>query len=99
MKYNKLVRDKIPEILDSKGIKYEKRVVDKDEYISELIKKLKEEVDEFLQDGSIEELSDVLEVIKALENTDKYSNLEEVRVNKKEEKGGFERGYICKGEK
>lgn len=43
--YNKLVRDKIPEILDKKGISYEKRIASLEEYKSELIKKLGEEVE------------------------------------------------------
>ena len=44
--YNKLVRDKIPEILDEKGITYEKRTASPEEYKAELIKKLGEEVEE-----------------------------------------------------
>jgi predicted house-cleaning noncanonical NTP pyrophosphatase (MazG superfamily) len=43
-KYNKLVRDKIPEYLDKKGISYEKRIAsNEEEYKAELIKKLEEE--------------------------------------------------------
>ena len=45
--YNKLVRDKIPEILDAKNISYEKRIASLEEYKVELIKKLGEEVIEF----------------------------------------------------
>ena len=44
VKYNKLVRDKIPELLDSKGISYEKRIATPEEYRVELIKKLQEEI-------------------------------------------------------
>jgi predicted house-cleaning noncanonical NTP pyrophosphatase (MazG superfamily) len=49
--YNKLVRDKIPAILDQKGIPYEKRIASKEEYRIELIKKLVEEVGEFSEEG------------------------------------------------
>ena len=44
--YNKLVRDKIPEYLDEKGISYEKRIATEKEYKEELIKKLKKEIEE-----------------------------------------------------
>lgn len=64
--YNKLVRDKIPEILDVKGIAYEKRIADPEEYTLELIKKLGEEIQEFSEAGDVEELADIVEVIEAL---------------------------------
>ncbi|KKQ87967.1 MAG: hypothetical protein UT09_C0006G0001, partial [Parcubacteria group bacterium GW2011_GWF2_38_8] len=59
-KYNKLVRDKIPNILDAQGISYEKRVATSEEYKAELIKKLEEETKEFSEVGSPEELADVI---------------------------------------
>lgn len=98
-KYNKLVRDKIPEFLDSKNIPYEKRIAEENEYKIELIKKLDEEVKEFLVAGEIEELADVIEVIEAIKKLEVYKNVEEVRMNKFNEKGGFENKIILKGEK
>jgi predicted house-cleaning noncanonical NTP pyrophosphatase (MazG superfamily) len=98
-KYNKLVRDNIPEILDQKGISYEKRIASEEEYKAELIIKLQEEMREFLEAGDIEELADILEVIRALEKLPEYQHLEEVRKNKVEEKGAFEERIILKGEK
>jgi len=62
-KYNKLVRDKILEFLDSIGISYEKRTATQKEYEIELIKKLKEEINEFLKTQNNEELADIIEVI------------------------------------
>ena len=62
MKYNKLVRDKIPEILDKKGVSYEKRIASDEEYKIELVKKLEEEVAEFKEALSSDELADVMEV-------------------------------------
>ncbi len=97
--YNKLVRDKIPEILDQKGVVYEKRIASPEEYKQELIKKLREELEEFEQAGDIEELADVLEVIEALKQLPEYQDVENVRIQKKEERGGFEGGIILKGEK
>jgi len=61
--YNKLVRDKIPQILDVKLVSYEKRIASEDEYKAELIKKLVEEAKEFSEAGSPEELADVIEVV------------------------------------
>lgn len=97
--YNKLVRDKIPEWLDSKGIDYEKRIADDAEYKAELIKKLQEEVTEFTEDNSAEELADVIEVIQSLCRLPEYNDVEQVRIKKLEEKGGFEKRIILKGEK
>lgn len=97
--YNKLVRDKIPEILDTKGVVYEKRIATQEEYKVELIKKLREELEEFEVVGDTEELSDLMEVVEALKLLPEYSDAEEVRIKKKEERGGFEERVIIKGEK
>lgn len=97
--YNKLVRDKIPQILDAKGVPYEKRIADVVEYKKELVVKLQEEVDEFKVVGDIEELADVMEVIEALKNLPEYAEVEAKRIQKKAEKGGFEDWIILKGEK
>ena len=99
-KYNKLVRDKIPEILDEKGISYEKRIASNEkEYKVELIKKLHEEIKEFIETPSPEELADILEVIEALKKLPDYQNVEDVRIKKKEEKCAFEKMIILRGEK
>ena len=95
--YNKLVRDKIPEILDKKGVSYEKKIASAEEYKIELIKKLDEEVKEFSEAGDLEELADVLEVVEALKNLPEYSNVEVIRQKKKEERGGFDQKIILKG--
>lgn len=97
--YNKLVRDKIPEILDRKGISYEKRVATAEEYREELIKKLLEEANEFMIAKNSEELADVIEVIESLKSLSDYSDVEEVRLAKLEEKGGFLDRVILKGQK
>lgn len=97
--YNKLVRDGIPKILDKKGISYEKRIASLEEYKSELIKKLEEEVAEFVEAGDPEELSDVAEVIEALKKLPEYADVERLRLKKHEERGGFDAKIILKGEK
>ena len=97
--YRKLVRDKIPEILDTKGIPYEKSIASPKEYKEGLIKKLTEEASEFAEAGSPEELADVLEVVEALRKLPEYYDVEKIRLKKLEERGGFEERIILKGEK
>lgn len=97
--YNKLVRDKIPEILDKKGVSYEKKIATPEEYKIGLIKKLEEEIEEFSEAGNPEELADVIEVIEALKKLPDYTGVEELRRKKSEEKGAFEQRIILKGEK
>lgn len=89
--YNKLVRDKIPEIIAAKGgVATTKTLLD-DEYVASLRQKLQEEVDEFLADSTIEELADILEVVHALGRTlaVEPEEIEQVRQRKSVERGGF----------
>jgi predicted house-cleaning noncanonical NTP pyrophosphatase (MazG superfamily) len=97
--YNKLVRDKIPEHLDIKGIPYEKSVASPEEYKKRLLEKLIEEMEEFKEAQNAEELADILEVIDALKKLPEFANVEEIKKKKLAEKGGFEKRIILKGEK
>lgn len=97
--YTKLVRDKIPQILDESGVVYETWTATEEEYKAELIKKLIEETEEFSVDGSAEELADVLEVILALKALPEYVGVEAVRQAKLEERGGFLQKVMLQGEK
>jgi predicted house-cleaning noncanonical NTP pyrophosphatase (MazG superfamily) len=99
MHYNKLVRDKIPEYLTSIGVPFEVSVADEAEYTEELYKKLLEEVQEFLNAKSSEELADVMEVIDALRKLPEFANVLEVKMQKLKKKGGFEKRIIVKGER
>ncbi len=98
MKYEKLVRDKIPEMLDSKNIPYEKRIADDLEYKEALITKLGEEIQEFLADKNVEELADILEVVDALKKLPEFSDVLLVQAQKREKRGGFEKRIIAKGD-
>ncbi len=99
-RYEKLVRDNMPDILDQKGVPYERIDASPERYKEELIKKLLEEVTEFLKSGGdIEELADTVEVIEALKQIPEYQDVESVRLKKREERGGFDKRIILKGEK
>jgi predicted house-cleaning noncanonical NTP pyrophosphatase (MazG superfamily) len=97
--YEKLVRDRIPEMLDAKGVPYEKRIADDAEYRVELLKKLVEEAHEFEEAGAPEELADVLEVVEALRSLPEYADVGALKEQKRTERGGFEGRFILKGEK
>ena len=97
--YQKLVRDKIPEYLTTKGISFEQHVATDEEYRQALIDKLVEEAAEFAEAGAPEELADVMEVVLALRTLPEYAEVEVERLKKLEEKGGFERRFIVRGEK
>ena len=90
--YNKLVRDKIPEIIESSGKKAITTVLsNEEEYLTELDRKLNEECAEYQQDKNIEELADMLEVIYAITLARGYSveELEQIRREKAEKRGRF----------
>lgn len=91
--YNKLVRDKIPEEINKKGDrKANYRILDDNEYLKELDKKLFEEAHEFVEEHSVEELADLMEVIGAIMKVNNISldDVEEARNIKNGKKGKFE---------
>ena len=91
MVYNKLVRDKIPDIIERQGRKAVFSVLEDAEYTEALERKLDEEVQEFHSDKNLEELADILEVVYALTENIGCSKeqLLEAYVKKHEERGGF----------
>lgn len=97
--YNKLVRDKIPEIIhiDYKICDFE--MIDGRRKFRLLQKKLQEEVNEFLADNrNIDELADIMEVVFAIADILGVSEEEllKVRTEKREKRGGFEQGIFLK---
>ena len=90
--YNKLVRDKIPENINSIiGRTCNYKILDEDEYMKELDKKLFEEAHEFIEEHSVEELADLTEVILAIMKAKNISKeqVEEARRIKNNKKGSF----------
>lgn len=101
MIHNKLVRDKIPEIIKESGKKCKTKVLSEKDYVFELERKLSEEVHEYKLDKNPDELCDVLEVVYALAAARGMSveELEAKRVAKKEGRGGFDgRVYLIEAE-
>lgn len=90
--YNKLVRDKIPAIIESEGRGVKSRILSNTEYREELNKKLQEEVKEYLEDNNTEELADIVEVIYGILNSMDVSieEFEKIRKDKVERKGAFQ---------
>lgn len=89
--YNKLVRDKIPEIIKADGKKFKTRILEDREYLKELIKKLKEEAAEFEENPSVEELADIKEIIIAIREAlgIHAGELEDMRRKKADTNGRF----------
>ena len=100
--YNKLVRDNIPDIIRSNGETPVTKILDNTEYKKELEAKLNEEYLEVLESSGksrIEELGDMLEVIKALAELENSSLDEVIEVRKEKclKRGGFnKRIYLIK---
>lgn len=89
--YNKLVRDKIPEIIRTQGETPNIRILEQEEYLRHLEAKLDEEVGEYHWDKNAEELADILEVILALAEANGCSKEELLAVYEKKHtaRGGF----------
>lgn len=97
----KLVRDKIPEIIEADGKTPVTRILEQDEYLRELDRKLNEEVAEYQSDKSLEEMADVLEVLFAICEGRGYSieDLMATKQKKQEERGGFQKRIFWEGNK
>lgn len=97
-KYNKLVRDKIPEIIEASGKMCVTERLSDERYFEHLNAKLTEECTEFRIDGSLEELVDIIEVVYAIANAKGVSNgeLDRIRQEKVNRNGKFENRIFLK---
>ena len=89
--YNKLVRDRIPEIIEASGAECKTEILADEKYLEMIDAKLDEELAEYHKDQNIEELADLLEVIYSVAIAHGYSieELERIRENKVEKRGAF----------
>ena len=96
---NKLVRDKIPKIIESDGRTCKTRILSDDEYIIELNKKLQEEVNEYLESGEALEIADIVEVLRAILDSKhiSYDDFEKLRCEKFAKNGGFSDKIFLEG--
>ncbi len=96
--YNKLVRDKIPKIIEDSGKTCEIEVLDDKTYLEILDKKLTEELNEYYESHNAEELADLLEVVYATAKARGYTKeqLEEIRQNKADKRGAFDQKILLK---
>ncbi|MDP7980349.1 nucleoside triphosphate pyrophosphohydrolase [Bacillus multifaciens] len=94
--YNKLVRDRIPQIIENNGKTFTTRILDEKEYIEEVCKKTQEELAEYREaetpEHKVEELADLLELVNALAQYEGVTleDVEKVRKQKAEKRGGFQ---------
>lgn len=90
--HNKLVRDLIPEIIETSGRKAHISVLSEEDYLCALEAKLLEETNEYLSSPCMEELADMLEVMEAICRARGYDlrQLLEIKAQKKKDRGGFD---------
>lgn len=96
IKYNKLVRDKIPEIIEKDGKKAKTKKIKGKEVIKLLNKKLDEELNEYKDNGDIEELVDLVEVIHGILHHKgiTLNEFERIRKEKNRKRGSFNDGIL-----
>ena len=96
IKYDKLVRDRIPEIIEKSGGTCTTRTCREGEFMERLVEKLEEEVAEFRRNSSLEELADIFEVFHALidELGGSAEEVERIRREKLDKRGAFSRRIL-----
>ncbi len=96
--YHKLVRDRIPELIEGEGGACTTEILGEAEYLQMLHAKLREELEEYLQSGEAEELADLLEVMMATADARgiSWKTVETIREKKKAARGGFEKRILLK---
>lgn len=94
--YNKLVRDRIPEICETDGKVAITRILTPEEYEALLVEKLREETEEYIESRTLEELADIMEVIHGIVQTKgkTIGDIEAIRLEKKEKRGGFDKRIL-----
>ena len=96
--FNKLVRDRIPEIIEASGKTCTTEILSQEDYLRMLDAKLDEELAEYHKDQNIEELADLLEVIHAAAIARGYTleDLLQIRAEKAAKRGGLEKRILLK---
>ena len=94
--YHKLVRNRIPEIIEKAGKTCTWSVLSDEEYLKLLDEKLNEELAEYQESKNMEELADLLEVMRAVASArgSSMEEVEKIRIQKAEKRGGFEQKIL-----
>ena len=99
--YNKLIRDRIPEIIEKDGATFKTRILNEEDFKTELLKKLIEEAEEVVgaKDDNkelVKELGDILEVIDYLVRSFALdrNEIERVKAERKDSRGGFDKKLL-----
>ena len=94
--YNKAIRDKIPEIIKNSGNSCNVKTLNDDDFLIELEKKLKEELEEYFENKTIEELGDMIDVINRIVILKGVSSddFEKIRSKKISTNGGFDKNFF-----
>ena len=95
-KFNKAIRDKIPEIIQKDGHTCNIQTLSDEKFLVEIEKKLSEEVTEYQNDKNPEELADILELIYRIAQLKGISKqeLEKIRIKKLQDRGGFDKNLF-----
>lgn len=98
IQYHKLVRDKIPQIIEAQGKTCVTQILSQEDYIRLVDEKLNEELAEYQESKSLEELADLLEVMEAAVKARGYTweELLATRNRKRENRGGFQNRILLK---
>ena len=96
IKYSKLVRDHIPEIIEASGKSCVTEILSDEDYLRRIDAQLDEELAEYHKDQNVEELADLIEVIYAAAIARGYTieQLENVRAEKAEKRGSFQKKIL-----
>ena len=96
MKYNKLVRDRIPELIEESGRKQISRTLNEDEYEQALMDKIVEEIEEYRVSKNEEEIADIYEVLDCLVKLKDYEpmHIDYLRLIKREARGSFHKWIL-----
>jgi predicted house-cleaning noncanonical NTP pyrophosphatase (MazG superfamily) len=94
--YHKLVRDFIPKMIEESGKEAKVEILDEVEYQKKLNEKLIEECQEWIESGAIEEIADILEVLRAIAKMKgcDWDDVERICLEKREERGGFDQRVL-----
>ena len=96
IRYDKLVRDRIPEIIEANGQDCTVRTLSAQEYAERLDQKLAEELAEYQESGALEELVDLMELVRAIAHHrgTTWEAFEQLLTSKRENRGGFEKRLL-----